>query len=362
MPVHLFGVSCLNKEPFVLAGMSFHPLKLPSPRATPFPFLTRIPLCSHGASQPEKNGLAWLACGPQLEVVSSVTGERLSAYRFSGISENPPNVLTVKEFCWHKRTGLLVGLEEPEGSMLCLYDLGISRVVKAVVVPGRIVGIEPIINHGGASASTQHLHQSLRWFFGVAAVVTDVGHILLLDLCLDDLSCSQSELEASDLEVVNKSPAEIPRIRETVTREGRHLCLQLQSPSGTSATALQYISRTNQLAVGFSDGYLQLWNMKTLKKEYHSQLEGGRVPVYAFTFQEPENDPRNCCCLWAVQSSQDSREVALVVRICWRLLVRIPQTLEHFFGYLSKTLNCNCFVLGMTLTCIQACKRPSNLQ
>ncbi|XP_039604742.1 protein ELYS isoform X3 [Polypterus senegalus] len=260
----------------------------------------------HGKFAAEKNGLAWLACGPQLEVVSSVTGERLSAYRFSGISENPPNVLTVKEFCWHKRTGLLVGLEEPEGSMLCLYDLGISRVVKAVVVPGRIVGIEPIINHGGASASTQHLHQSLRWFFGVAAVVTDVGHILLLDLCLDDLSCSQSELEASDLEVVNKSPAEIPRIRETVTREGRHLCLQLQSPSGTSATALQYISRTNQLAVGFSDGYLQLWNMKTLKKEYHSQLEGGRVPVYAFTFQEPENDPRNCCCLWAVQSSQDS--------------------------------------------------------
>uniref|UniRef100_A0A3Q3JA63 ELYS-like domain-containing protein n=1 Tax=Monopterus albus TaxID=43700 RepID=A0A3Q3JA63_MONAL len=45
--------------------------------------------------------------------------------------------------------------------------------------------------------------------------------------------------------------------------------------------------------------------MKALKKEYHSQLEGGGVPVYAFTFQEPENDPRNCCYLWAVQSSQD---------------------------------------------------------
>lgn len=38
---------------------------------------------------------------------------------------------------------------------------------------------------------------------------------------------------------------------------------------------------------------------------YHSQLEGGRVPVYAFNFQEPENDPRNCCYLWAVQSAQD---------------------------------------------------------
>uniref|UniRef100_A0AAY4A675 AT hook containing transcription factor 1 n=1 Tax=Denticeps clupeoides TaxID=299321 RepID=A0AAY4A675_9TELE len=254
----------------------------------------------HGKFTVGRNGLAWLACGPQLEVVHSVTGERFSAYCFSSVSENPPTVLAVRDFSWLKRTGLLVGLEEAEGSMLCLYDLGISRVVKAVVIPGRITAVEPLVSYGGASTSTQHLHQSLRWFFGVAAVVTDIGHVLLVDLCLDDLSCSQTELEASGLEIVNKSPSDIPRLREGVTRQGRHLCLQLSSPTGTGVTALQYVSRTNQLAVGFSDGYLQLWNMKTLKKEYHSQLEGGRVPVYAFTFQEPENDPRNCCYLWAV--------------------------------------------------------------
>lgn len=57
------------------------------------------------------------------------------------------------------------------------------------------------MSYGGASTSTQHLHQSLRWFFGIAAVVTDLGHVLLVDLCLDDLSCSQSELEASGKEL-----------------------------------------------------------------------------------------------------------------------------------------------------------------
>nr|XP_003410973.2 protein ELYS [Loxodonta africana] len=253
-----------------------------------------------------KSGLACLACGPQLEVVNSVTGERLSAYRFNGVNDQPPIVLAVKEFSWQKRTGLLIGLEEAEGSVLCLYDLGISRVVKAVVLPGRVTAIEPIINHGGASASTQHLHPSLRWLFGVAAVVTDVGQILLIDLCLDDLSCSQNEIEASDLEVITGIPAEVPHIRENVMREGRHLCFQLVSPSGTAVSTLSYISRTNQLAVGFSDGYLALWNMKSMKREYYTQLEGGRVPVYAVTFQEPENDPRNCCYLWAVQSTQES--------------------------------------------------------
>ncbi|XP_053793377.1 protein ELYS-like isoform X3 [Vidua chalybeata] len=253
-----------------------------------------------------RSGLAWLACGPQLEVVNSVTGERLSAYRFSGVNEQPPTVRVVKEFSWQKRTGLLVGLEEAEGSVLCLYDLGISRVVKAVVLPGRVTAIEPISNDGGASVSTRHLHQSLRWLFGVAAVATDVGHVLLVDLCLDDLSCSQNEVEASDLEVVTRIPAEVPQRREAVTREGRHLCFQLRSPSGTAVSTLCYISRSNQLVVGFSDGYLSLWSMKTLKREHHSQLEGGRIPVYAVTFQEPENDPRNCCYLWAVQSTQQS--------------------------------------------------------
>ena len=49
-----------------------------------------------------------------------------------------PIILAVKEFSWQKRTGLLIGLEEAEGSVLCLYDLGLSRVVKAVVLPGRV--------------------------------------------------------------------------------------------------------------------------------------------------------------------------------------------------------------------------------
>uniref|UniRef100_A0A8C6SDZ2 AT hook containing transcription factor 1 n=1 Tax=Neogobius melanostomus TaxID=47308 RepID=A0A8C6SDZ2_9GOBI len=252
-----------------------------------------------------RSGLGWLACGPHLEAVHAVTGERLSAYTFSSSGEHPPCILAAKDFGWLKRSGLLIGLEETEGSVLCLYDLGLSRVVKAVVIPGRITAIEPLVSYGGASTSTQHLHQSLRWFFGIAAVGTDLGHVLLVDLCLDDLSCNQNELEASDLQVVTKSPAEIPKLREVSSREGRHLCLQLNGATGVGATALQYISRTNQLAVGFSDGYFHLWNMKTLKKEYHSQLEGGKVPVNAFTFQEPENDPRNCCYLWAVQSSQD---------------------------------------------------------
>ena len=35
-------------------------------------------------------------------------------------------------------------------------------------------------------------------------MATDVGHLLLVDLCLDDLSCKQNELEASGKPAVLK--------------------------------------------------------------------------------------------------------------------------------------------------------------
>ncbi|XP_074936662.1 protein ELYS-like [Phalacrocorax aristotelis] len=262
-----------------------------------------------------RDGLAWLACGPQLEVVSAVTGERLSAHRFSGAREQPPTIRVVKEVSWQTGTGLLVGLREAEGSVLCLYDLGTSSVVTAVVLPGRVTAVEPITNPGGASVRPWHLHQALQGFCGVAAVATDVGHLLVVDLGLDDLSCSQRENEPSGLAVVTRAAAGVSQGRATVTRAGRHLCLQLQCSSGTAISTLCYISRSNQLAVGFSDGSLSLWNMKTLQREHHCQLEGGRIPVCAVTFQEPEHDPRNCCYLWAVQSTQESEGDAVSLHL-----------------------------------------------
>ncbi|XP_053722529.1 protein ELYS isoform X2 [Synchiropus splendidus] len=311
----------------------------------------------HGHFTVGRTGLAWLATGPQLEVVHAMTGERLSAYRFSSASNQPPTVLVARDFSWLKRSGLLVGLEEENCSVLCLYDLGLSRVVKAVAIPGRITAIEPLVSYGGASTSTQHLHQGLRWFFGIAAVVTDLGHILLVDLCLDDLSCSQSELKAADLWVAILGD-EIPKVRELSRRTGQHTCLQLKKPSGVGVTALQFVSRTNQLCVGFSDGSLQLWNVKTLKREYHSTLDGGQVPVHAFTFQEPENDPRSCCYLWVVQSSQDLKgdmvslhllQLAFSERKCLSSGKILYEGLEYCEERFSQDLGGQGFPLG-TLT------------
>ncbi|KAB1258824.1 Protein ELYS [Camelus dromedarius] len=156
---------------------------------------------------------------------------------------------------------LIVQMYHDDLTLKNIYS-GSMRDLTAQVTSGLLQFPEVTIQALGEDEIT--LESVLRGKFA-AAVVTDVGQILLIDLCLDDLSCSQNEVEASDLEVITGIPAEVPHIRENVMREGRHLCFQ-----------------------------------------YFTQLEGGRVPVYAVTFQEPENDPRNCCYLWAVQSTQDS--------------------------------------------------------
>ncbi|XP_069706988.1 protein ELYS-like [Phaenicophaeus curvirostris] len=148
-----------------------------------------------------RNDLAWLARGPHLEIVNVVTGQRFSAYRFGGVHEQPLTIRVVKEFLWANRTGLLIALEEAKRSVLCLYDLQTSGVVKAVVLPGKVIAVEPISNHGGPHVTAQHLHQSLQWLFGITAVATDVGHLFLVDLCLDRISCSLNEIQALDSSV-----------------------------------------------------------------------------------------------------------------------------------------------------------------
>ncbi|XP_069707462.1 protein ELYS-like [Phaenicophaeus curvirostris] len=119
----------------------------------------------------------------------------------------------------------------------------------------------------------------------------------------------------TDFHVFAMFPEDIPARRRIATMGGRHLCYRLRNPSGTPISTLCYISRINQLVVGFSDGCLSLWNMKTLEREHHCRLGERRIPVYAVTFQEPENDPRNCCYLWAVQSTQESKGDALSLHL-----------------------------------------------
>lgn len=75
---------------------------------------------------------------------------------------------------------LLVGLEcELTGGMLCLFNLAGSRVLRAINIPSKVTAISTVSFGGGALGP---LHQCFKNMNGVAAVGTNDGQILLIDL------------------------------------------------------------------------------------------------------------------------------------------------------------------------------------
>ena len=171
------------------------------------------------------------------------------------------------------------------------------------------------------------------FFYGILAVGTEEGHLLLVDLALDDdedlTKNISTESNPCKLHYISATEANagagcIADIRQAVMRRGQHLCLPLNDhcyansgkafqhkatffpAEGVVVNSMMYVPQLSSLAVGFNFGAWQLWNLSTLNLEFSSTYEGpDELPITEFTFQEPENDPRNFCYLWTMQSEFD---------------------------------------------------------
>uniref|UniRef100_A0A8C4R0T9 ELYS beta-propeller domain-containing protein n=1 Tax=Eptatretus burgeri TaxID=7764 RepID=A0A8C4R0T9_EPTBU len=250
--------------------------------------------------------LAWLASGSFFEVVCARSGHRIAAHYFGG-HDGDLTITAVQYLAWSKGRGFVVGLESKNNfgsswGLLCLYHLGKSRVIRAVELPAQVKALEIVSNIGGANCNTHHLHQHLRWLFGVVALVTHRGWIYLLDLCLDIPLDQSDEANRAGIHLVRASVTNLPMLRQRAMAESLHICVELQAGAiqSIAGSALHYAPRTNQLAVGFENGVFQLWDMSSLQQVFQSNLP--KATVCAFALQEPENDPRNCCYLWTVQT------------------------------------------------------------
>uniref|UniRef100_UPI00358F71AF protein ELYS-like n=1 Tax=Myxine glutinosa TaxID=7769 RepID=UPI00358F71AF len=250
--------------------------------------------------------LAWLASGSYFEVVCARSGRRIATHYFGG-PDGDLTITAVQYLTWSKGRGFVVGLESKNNfgnswGLLCLYHLGKSRVIRAVELPAQVKALEIVSNIGGANCNTHHLHQHLRWLFGVVALVTHRGWIYLLDLCLDIPLDQSDETNRAGIQLVRASVTNLPSLRQRAMAESLHICVELQAGAVQSiaGSALHYAPRTNQLAVGYENGIMQLWDMNSLQQVFQSNLP--KAMVRAFALQEPENDPRKCCYLWTVQT------------------------------------------------------------
>ena len=79
---------------------------------------------------------------------------------------------------------MVVGLAS---GLVCVFDTRTSRVVRAVQLENRVTAID-VVSPGKSHAMIEDATtlDPARDFCGILAVGTQEGHVMLLDLCLDD--------------------------------------------------------------------------------------------------------------------------------------------------------------------------------
>ncbi|XP_058843469.1 protein ELYS-like isoform X2 [Acipenser ruthenus] len=274
---------------------------------------------------------SWVTSGAMLEVISLLTGKCLSRHHFG----DDKIVGQVKDFVWEKRWCLLVELQDSSGFFyLCCYCLGTSRVVRAISLPSKVKCMEVMGDKW--FKDTGHLHTTLTCFAGAAALGTDQGDILLLDLALADKKHYRTEKEAAEYKLLAGFDTGYEAELKRAQLQEIHPCVRLHIQTGACATSLAFITHTNQLVVGYSTGILQFWNLLHLHMEFQIQLESELSPIDALQFQESSSSNIPRCFLWVI-SSQPCRGGATIKINLLELLFReySASAQVHYHDFLS---------------------------
>eukprot|EP00117_Sycon_ciliatum_P040691 scpid20526/ scgid29860/ Protein ELYS; Protein MEL-28; xELYS len=280
----------------------------------------------------ELNGKrSYLARGPALEVINPCNGSRQAAWRFR--AEGQPVITAVCEASLEPGKNLLVvGLRIDSGEgLVALFDPVLSRVFKAIKFPKQITALEGVgsLLEGDEAALLGGIVAS---FAGCVAVGTHGGLVYLLDLRVDDENEEFSEYQPSSIKVVKAHTGQsAEQERYAAKSERKHLCVQLGAADHargsfkyyTSAndrpaahvyesevyvSSLKFLKVCNCLAVGYSIGGFQLFDLGSLSLMLGSTIEVN-APVTHFAFLEPENDPLPCFFLWAASEESPKQRL-----------------------------------------------------
>ncbi|XP_063224167.1 uncharacterized protein LOC134531990 isoform X2 [Bacillus rossius redtenbacheri] len=292
----------------------------------------------------------WLARGPRLYLASTADGSQADLWTFADVAgaggEAGPT--TTEATCVAELAPgdggparqLLVGLDHNHTTgMVCVYDTRVSRVVRAVHVPGPVTSLV-VVDHGlGSRESRQALHQVLREMDGILAVGLSKGEVFLVDLRRSDFehashhSHFRDELNCCYLLPVSASNPRLRNEERLRRQEGDHLCVFINSMylretgmlvdktaqtgceligHDVSVSCMQFVPLIVGLVVGYDEGFFQLWNIRTLKLEFSSYVRNkmlGRLSHVVF--QEPNDDPHPVCYLWTAH--EGTRQHAAVL-------------------------------------------------
>lgn len=285
--------------------------------------------------------LAWLSKGPLLEIVNIADGAKIAAWNFGAVVRDfKTKVTCVTELPHLSASGtpgqvgqVLVGLEcELTGGMVCLFNLAGSRVLRAINTPSKVTALN-IVGLGGEPVVAYN--ECLKSMSGIAAIGTNDGQILLIDLrrnecdealCLgpsnnwesirDELrSCGLIPLKMMNRNLMEEYPDDhvFIHLNEKYFLKHQRLFVQLPArdgsgflPENPSVTSLLYVPQLASLCIGFAFGSFQIWSLQSLSLVYVLPFNEPN-PVVQLAFQEACDDPNAYCYLWTVRGGLDPK-------------------------------------------------------
>ncbi|KAJ8871118.1 hypothetical protein PR048_027422 [Dryococelus australis] len=134
----------------------------------------------------------WLCQGPRLYLISTVDGSQVNLCTFASMPAPDPDVeVTTEVTCVvhlaTRREGkirhVVVGLNHNnQTGLVCIFDMHISRIVRAVHMPKPVTSLS-VVDHGlGNWESRQVMQKTLRDMDGILAVGLSKGEVFLVDL------------------------------------------------------------------------------------------------------------------------------------------------------------------------------------
>nr|XP_022908101.1 protein ELYS [Onthophagus taurus] len=260
------------------------------------------------------NKYAWYVNGSRLQVVDVRRGKTIAGWCFGSIvKDSTTKVVCIAEIPILSRETpvLVVGLEYlSTGGTICVFDVLTSKVVRALQLKEKISSLHVI--DGGKDLLP--LQGPLRSFDGVIGVGCVGGGILLIDLCRHSIEEEQDRDEVDTCRIEELTCKDLPHLEyhKQKLRSGVHLAINLNSSTNyinkhrrgpdMAITSLCYCPQLASLIVGYSFGAWQLWELLTMKCVYTSPTYDKNIPVSHFAIQEPSDDPKPVCYIWAIYS------------------------------------------------------------
>ncbi|XP_063363599.1 uncharacterized protein LOC134652357 [Cydia amplana] len=281
----------------------------------------------------------WLALGAKFCVVDLRSGLKVAARTF-GVPYSNTNctitsVIELPTPLTENSKQLIICLEcEDLTGLICVLHVNGSQILRCIQTDVVITEI---------AVCDEVPDGPLACFDGVIMAGSKRGEIFAFDLnrasliqALKDISQGYEHLvrmESNPANLAFLSLNAIPQIdqhRDQALENDDHLAIILnenslvdgqylfRNPDGSirmkakqdhiRVSSLQYVPQLGSLAVGYNFGAFQIWNMMSLELEFASQVNRECLPVTHFGYQEPCDDPRAFCYLWAVFSVMERFE------------------------------------------------------